>query len=274
MIVPDIAKAAVVSSALEKVDGVAGVSVLEKGKPGIHLAVTLKSDPYSTTAYELIPDLRKTAKAAGGAAVLVGGQTAIQADLRTANERDAKVIPPIVLIVVFLILALLLRALVAPFMLILTVLLSFGATLGLSALAFKYIFDFPGSDPSLVLYAFIFLVALGVDYNIFLMARAHEESAKHGTHSGMLRALSVTGAVITSAGIVLAGTFLVLGTLPVVSIAQIGLTVALGVLLDTFLVRSILVPALTLDIGDKVWWPSALGHRGNAPDPKPNADDS
>jgi putative drug exporter of the RND superfamily len=168
------------------------------------------------------------------------------------------VIPPIVLVVVFLILALLLRALVAPLVLIGTVILSFLAALGVGYFAFDVFFDFPGSDPSLPLFAFVFLVALGVDYNIFLVARAREEAIKHGTRDGILRALAVTGGVITSAGIVLAGTFSVLGVLPLVFLTEIGFIVAFGVLLDTFLVRSVLVPALVLLIGPRVWWPSAL----------------
>jgi len=146
---------------------------------------------------------------------------------------------------------------------------SFFASLGTGALVFKYVFDFPGSDPSLLLLSFIFLVALGVDYNIFLMARTREETHKHGTRKGMLRGLAVTGAVITSAGIVLAGTFAVLGVLPVVYLTEIGFVIAFGVLLDTLIVRSILVPALVFDIGPKVWWPSRLA---TAADPDP-ADD-
>ena len=146
-------------------------------------------------------------------------------------------------------------------MLIGTVVLSFFAALGIGFLVSDYIFDFPGVDPSLPLYVFVFLVALGIDYNIFLMARVREETAVHGTREGMLRGLAVTGGVITSAGIVLAGTFSVLAVLPLVFLAEMGFTVAFGVLLDTFLVRSILVPALTLDIGPKVWWPSALARQ-------------
>ena len=162
------------------------------------------------------------------------------------------------LVVVFLILMVLLRAVVAPLILIGTVILSFVASLGVGYFVFDVIFGFPGSDPSLPLFAFVFLVALGVDYNIFLVARAREETLKHGTREGMVRALAVTGGVITSAGIVLAGTFLVLGSLPLVFLTEIGFVVAFGVLLDTFLVRSVLVPALVLQLGDKVWWPSAL----------------
>ena len=155
-------------------------------------------------------------------------------------------IPPLILLVVFLILIGLLRAVVAPLILIGTVILSFLAALGVGYFVFDFIFDFPGSDPSLPLFAFVFLVALGVDYNIFLIARAREETIQHGSEQGILRALAVTGAVITSAGIVLAGTFSVLAVLPLTFLTELGFVVAFGVLLDTFLVRSVLVPALAL----------------------------
>jgi RND superfamily putative drug exporter len=136
--------------------------------------------------------------------------------------------------------------------------LSFFASLGVGAIVFDVAFGFPGSDPSLPLFAFVFLVALGIDYNIFLMARVREETLRHGTHDGMLRGLAVTGGVITSAGLVLAGTFSVLAVLPLVFLTQIGFLIAFGVLLDTFLVRSILVPAIVLSLGRRIWWPSRL----------------
>ena len=167
---------------------------------------------------------------------------------------------PIALVVVFSILILLLRSLVAPLLLIGTVILSFAAALGISLVIFDVIFGFAGVDPSFPLFAFIFLVALGIDYNIFLMARVREETMRHGTRQGMLRGLAVTGGVITSAGIVLAGTFSVLALLPLVFLTEIGFVIAFGVLLDTFIVRSILVPALVLDIGPGIWWPSRLAH--------------
>jgi RND superfamily putative drug exporter len=170
-----------------------------------------------------------------------------------------------VLVVVFLILMLLLRALVAPLVLLATVILSFGAALGISVLLFEHVFGFAGSDPSFPLFAFVFLVALGIDYNIFLMTRVREESAVHGTRKGALIGLTSTGGVITSAGVVLAATFLVLASLPLVFLVEMGTTVALGVMLDTMIVRSILVTALNLDLGDRVWWPSKLGaSRGEA----------
>ena len=178
--------------------------------------------------------------------------------MRQSAERDTYVIVPIVLLVVFVVLALLLRALVLPVLLIATVVASYLAALGVGFFFFEYVFDFPGADASLPLWTFVFLVALGIDYNIFLMARVREEAMKHGTRHGMLRGLAVTGAVITSAGVVLAGTFSILGTLPLVFLTELGFVIAFGVLLDTIIVRSVMVPAIVFDIGPKVWWPSTL----------------
>ncbi|MGZ6827710.1 MAG: MMPL family transporter, partial [Mycobacteriales bacterium] len=189
---------------------------------------------------------------------LVGGFTAIDLDIKDASRRDNEVIIPLVLLVILLVLGLLLRSVVAPLLLVATVVLSFLATVGACAFFFQDVFGFPGADPSFPLFAFVFLVALGIDYNIFLMTRVREESLQHGTRDGMLRGLTVTGGVITSAGIVLAATFAVLGFLPLVFLAEIGFAVSFGVLLDTFVVRSLLVPALTLLIGDRIWWPSRL----------------
>jgi putative drug exporter of the RND superfamily len=250
-----------VTAALEGSEGVAQVLPTNvAGPPGTLLNVVLEPEPYSTTAFNLIPDIRAAVKEAGGPGVLVGGPSAVEYDVRQAASRDTRVIIPIALVVVLLILMLLLRALVAPLMLIGTVILSFGAALGISLVVFDVIFGFAGVDPSFPLFAFIFLVALGIDYNIFLMARVREETFRHGTRQGMVRGLAVTGAVITSAGIVLAGTFSVLALLPLVFLTEIGFVIAFGVLLDTFIVRSILVPALVLDIGPRIWWPSRLAH--------------
>ncbi len=167
---------------------------------------------------------------------------------------------------VFLILALLLRAIVAPLMLIATVVLSFGAAMGVSAIVFDNVFNFGGADTSFPLFVFVFLVALGIDYNIFLMTRVREEAKRHGTRRGALTGLAATGGVITSAGAVLAGTFAVLGTLPVTFLTELGFAVAFGVLLDTLVVRSVLVTALNLDIGRFIWWPSRLA-RESVPEP-------
>ena len=180
---------------------------------------------------------------------------------RATEPVGQAMVVPLVLVVVFVILALLLRALVAPLLLVGTVVLSFAAALGVSALAFDHVFHFAGVDPAIPLFAFVFLVALGVDYNIFLMTRVHEESRRHGTRRGALIGLAATGGVITSAGLVLAGTFMALGSLPVVLATEIGLVVAFGVLLDTFVVRSVLVSALNLDVGRWLWWPSGLYRR-------------
>lgn len=249
-----------VAAALRRVPGVAEVQPGIAGADGALLSVTLEPDPYSTTAFGLVPKLRSAAHAAGPD-VLVGGQTAVEYDLRNASSRDTKTIIPIILAIVLLTLIVLLRSVLAPVLLIGTVILSFAASLGFSALVFEHVFGFPGSDPSFALFAFVFLVALGIDYNIFLMARVREEALRHGTREGMLRGLAVTGGVITSAGIVLAGTFAVLAVLPLVFLTELGFTVAFGVLLDTFIVRSLLVPALVFEVGPKVWWPSTLAHR-------------
>jgi RND superfamily putative drug exporter len=254
-----------VIAAAEQAPQVAEVGRAETGPAGTLFTVTLTEDPFSEQGFAQIPPLRDELRAAGGDAVLVGGATAEEHDLRKAVERDTKLLVPLVLLVVLLILALLLRAVVAPLMLMATVVLSFFAALGASLLLFHAFADFPGEDPSYPLFAFIFLVALGVDYNIFLMARVREEAMERPTREAMLKGLAVTGGVITSAGVVLAGTFAVLAVLPLVALTQIGITVALGVLLDTFVVRSILVPALTFELGEHTWWPSALGHRRAKP---------
>ena len=242
-------------------EGVTRVGPPERGDPGTRFDVILAGDPFGTSGFASIEPLRHELRAAAGNAVLVGGPTAEEADLRAAVEHDTKVLIPLVLAVVLVILVLLLRSVAAPVMLIATVVLSFAAALGGSLVLFDLFADFPGEDPSYPLFAFIFLVALGVDYNIFLMARVREEALLRPTREAMRQGLAVTGGVITSAGVVLAGTFSVLAVLPLVALTQIGITVAFGVLLDTFVVRSILVPALTFELGERVWWPSALGRR-------------
>jgi RND superfamily putative drug exporter len=218
-------------------------------------------DRYDTAAaITTVKAIRSTVHAIPGAQALVGGQTAINYDTQQASRHDRNLIIPIVLVVILIVLALLLRAVLAPLMLIVTVVLSFGAALGASALVFNHIFHFKNADPGFPLFAFVFLVALGIDYNIFLMTRVREETLQHGTRQGILRGLSVTGGVITSAGVVLAATFAVLGVLPLVFLAELGFAVAFGVLLDTIVVRSILVPSLSYDIGRKIWWPSKLAN--------------
>lgn len=194
--------------------------------------------------------------------VLVGGVTAIAYDTNTTAQGDLVKIIPIVLVVILLILMLLLRSILAPVLLILSVVVSYAAALGVSALVFNHLFGFPGADAAVPLFGFVFLVALGVDYNIFLMTRVREESLKLGTRPGILRGLGLTGSVITSAGVVLAATFAALGVIPILFLAQIAFIVAFGVLLDTVIVRSLLVPAISYDLGKAIWWPSKLWRHG------------
>jgi putative drug exporter of the RND superfamily len=275
IVIPAGGDVAAVARAAQGVEGVASVPArpVAQDDRATQLAAFLAVDPYSTAAYDVIPRLRDAVHDAAPGA-LVGGPSAVERDLRVATESDTKLLVPIALVIVFVILAFLLRALVAPLLLIATVVLSFAAALGVGAVVFDVVFGFPGSDPGLPLFAFIFLVALGVDYNIFLMARVREETLKRGTREGMLRGLAVTGGVITSAGIVLAGTFSVLAVLPLTFLTQLGFVIAFGVLLDTFIVRSVLVPALVLGIGPKVWLPSRLARDDGPPDgqgPPPEA---
>ncbi|UPL17096.1 MMPL family transporter [Microbacterium aurugineum] len=197
-----------------------------------------------------------------GTNALVGGVTATSIDTNDASIHDRNLIIPVILVVIMVILMLLLRSILAPVLLILTTVLSFGTAMGVSALVFNGVFDFSGADPAVPLFGFVFLVALGIDYNIFLMTRVREESKAHGTREGILRGLSITGGVITSAGLVLAATFAALSVIPILFLVQLSFIVAFGVLLDTFVVRSLLVPALTYDIGKAIWWPSKLWQRG------------
>ena len=217
----------------------------------------------SQKAFDVVDRARSAIREAGIPDTQIGGASAIFADVGTASARDNKVVLPAILLMVLLVLTVLLRSLVAPLVLIATVVLSFGAALGVSALVFEHIFGFAGQDQSFPLFVFVFLVALGIDYNIFLMTRVREEVVEgRSTKEAALIALGATGGVITSAGIVLAATFAVLGTLPLVFMAELAFAVAFGVLLDTLIVRSVLVTALNLDIGDRMWWPSALARRG------------
>ena len=225
------------------------------------LYATLEVPADSTEAKNTIPLIREAAKSVNETS-LVGGQTAIGYDVDQSSRRDNRVIIPIVLLLIALILGLLLRSIFAAGLLLVTVVLSFFATLGVCALVFEHIFGFKGTDASFPLFAFVFLVALGIDYNIFLMTRVREEAQKIGTKAGVIKGLTVTGGVITSAGIVLAATFGVLGVLPLVFLAELGFAVAFGVLLDTIVVRSLLVPALVRILGKKIWWPSNLSKQG------------
>jgi len=228
----------------------------------VMLIATLSDEADSAAAEETVRELRvELDERFGEGVALVGGVTATDVDTNDTSIRDRTLIIPIVLVVILIILMLLLRAVLAPVLLILSVVVSFATALGVSALVFNHVFDFPGADPAVPLYGFVFLVALGIDYNIFLMTRVREESIAHGTRTGILRGLVATGGVITSAGLVLAATFAALGVIPILFLAQLAFIVAFGVLLDTFIVRSLLVPALAYDIGPKIWWPSKLSRQ-------------
>ncbi|MGY0021694.1 MMPL family transporter [Streptomyces sp. YJ-C3] len=250
-------------------EGVADAAALNaQGRPGggparvvdgrIRVDVTLDDPADSDAAKATVSRLRTTLHGIDGADTLVGGYTAQQYDTQTTAERDRKLIVPVVLAIILVILVGLLRSVLMPLLLVATVALNFLATLGISSLVFQHVFGFTGTDASVPLYGFVFLVALGVDYNIFLMSRAREESLAHGVREGILKALVATGGVITSAGVVLAATFAALGVIPLAFLVQIAFIVAFGVLLDTLVVRSLLVPALVRDIGPKAWWPGRL----------------
>ena len=270
-VVAKAASAEQVKAALSGVPGVAGVSTpMLKDGEAIMLG-ELKDDPSSTAAMRTVEQARTAVHRIEGADAQVGGNTAIILDTQEAAARDSKVIIPIVLATVFLVLALLLRAIVAPLLLMATVVLSFGAALGVSSLMFNHVFHFAGAEASFPLLTFVFLVALGIDYNIFLVTRVREEALLHGTRRGALTGLSATGGVITSAGLVLAGTFAAMASLPLVFAAELGFAVAFGVLLDTVIVRSVLVTALTLDLGRWMWWPGKLFRHHHDDDPHPQA---
>jgi RND superfamily putative drug exporter len=258
--------AAALRSAFAATPGIAGVTPPAARAGHAYLQGTLTSPPDSAAAYATIDRVRAAVHAVPGADAKVGGNTAINLDVQRASAHDRNLIIPLILAVVFIILALLLRALVAPLILTATVVLSFAAALGVSAFFFTHVFNFGGADTSFPLFVFVFLVALGVDYNIFLMTRVREEASRRDARRGALTGLAATGGVITSAGFVLAGTFAVLATIPATFLAELGFAIAFGILLDTIIVRSVLVTALNLDLGRWMWWPSKLAHK---PDPAP-----
>ncbi|WP_030964023.1 MMPL family transporter [Streptomyces sp. NRRL S-378] len=262
-------RAARVTAVTQDTDGVASAApVTTTGRPGpgtplvvdgrVRIDATLEAAADSDAAKDTVQRLRQRLHAVDGADALVGGYTAQQYDTQTTAARDRTVIVPVVLAVIVLVLVLLLRSLLVPILLVATVALNFAATLGVSALVFEHLLGFTGTDASVPLYGFVFLVALGVDYNIFLMSRVREEALTHGARKGVLRGLTTTGGVITSAGVVLAATFAALMVIPLAFLVQIAFIVAFGVLLDTLVVRSLLVPALVVDIGPRAWWPSTL----------------
>ncbi|WP_035857966.1 MMPL family transporter [Cryptosporangium arvum] len=246
---------------LDVVTGTPGVAMVIPGQTSdgwADVSVFPKDAPDTAAEYDTIERVRTAVHAVNGAEAIVGGPSAEHLDTAVTTSRDEKLVIPLVLAVVLIVLGLLLRAVVAPLVLMATVIVSFAAAFGGSVFVFETILGFKGIDYAVPLLAFLFLVALGVDYNIFLAGRAREETVRLGTREGMLKALSATGGVITSAGLVLAATFAVLVTLPLVMLVEVGFLVAFGVLLDALLVRSVLVPALTLLIGRRMWWPSRL----------------
>jgi RND superfamily putative drug exporter len=283
VIVPEAKLTDVATAALEKV-GVSSASVVSEDSPSgsipipiptegpfaqakptvvdgevmLQLTLTYKAD--SLEAKQAVTDLRTTLHSIDPS-IIAGGATALDLDTNLTSARDRNLIIPVVLAVITMILMVLLRSILAPLLLMVTTVLSFGTALGVSSLIFNHLLDLPGADPSVPLYGFVFLVALGIDYNIFLMTRVREESLAHGTRKGVLRGLVVTGGVITSAGVVLAATFGALAVIPILFLVQLAVIVAFGVLLDALVVRALLVPALVHDVGDRVWWPAKLAGR-------------
>lgn len=280
VVIADADRVEQVTAAVDRTEGVSSAAAVSKsGRPGakaagagagdllvvdgrVRIDATLEDAADSDAAKDTVARLRDAVHAVNGADALVGGYTAQQYDTQRTAEDDRLLIVPVVLAIILVILIGLLRSLLMPVLLVATVALNFLATLGVSALVFQHVLGFSGTDSSVPLYGFVFLVALGVDYNIFLMSRVREESLRHGSREGVLRGLTATGGVITSAGVVLAATFAALGIIPLAFLVQIAFIVAFGVLLDTLVVRSLLVPALVRDIGPKAWWPGALSRAG------------
>ncbi|MEV8253607.1 MMPL family transporter [Rhodoglobus sp. NPDC076762] len=246
------------AQAAEGVDGVDAVRIGESTSAITQISVVLDDAAETEGSFAAIEALRAELSTINGADALVGGLDAQALDVERAQQSDQDLVIPLILGLVFIVLVLLLRSLVAPILLLLTVVASFFASLGASWLLFQTVFDFPAIDTNVVLFSFLFLVALGVDYNIFLVTRAREEAVEYGTRQGMIRALSSTGGVITSAGILLAAVFAVLGVLPLITLTQIGIIVCIGVLLDTLLVRTVIVPSLAFMLGEKFWWPTRV----------------
>ena len=266
IVIGNASAAAPLRSAFAATPGIASVSPPQVRAGYVYLQGTLTAPPDSQAGYDTVDRVRSAVHAVPGADAQVGGVTAISLDVKRATAHDRNVVIPLILVVVFVILGLLLRALVAPLVLTATVVLSFAAALGVSAFFFNHVFGFGGADTSFPLFVFVFLVALGIDYNIFLMTRVREEAIRRDARHGAIVGLAATGGVITSAGFVLAGTFAVLATIPSTFLTELGFAVAFGILLDTIVVRSVLVTALNLDIGRWMWWPSKLAQK---PDPAP-----
>ena len=249
-----------VAAAARAVAGVASAEVGPRGDRVAQVDVVLTAEPGTAASDAAIYGLRARLAGLPGAAAAVGGPVAATLDLADAYDHDVRLLIPLILLLVGLVLVALLRCLLAPLLLVLTVVASFLASYGAGWLLFSTVLGFPALDASVLLLSFLFLVALGVDYNIFLLTRAREDTVRNGTRAGMLSALRVTGGVITSAGILLAAVFAVLGVLPLVTLTQIGTIVCVGVLLDTLLVRTVLVPALAVALAERFWWPARV-HR-------------
>ena len=247
-----------VVAAAEAVDGVVTATAGTSDSTYTRIDVVLSAAAETPEAARTVVALRAAVRDVGGADAVVGGLDAQSVDVEAAQQADQNLVIPLILLIVFLVLTILLRSIVAPVLLLLTVVASFFASIGASWLLLTGLFGFPAFDTSVILFSFLFLVALGVDYNIFLVTRAREEAQKYGTRTGMIRALTSTGGVITSAGILLAAVFAVLGVLPLITLTQIGVIVCFGVLLDTLLVRTIVVPALAFIAGERFWWPSRV----------------
>ncbi|OII63839.1 hypothetical protein BJP40_22875 [Streptomyces sp. CC53] len=279
VIIADADAADRVTAAARSVEGVdSAVPVDGAGRPApaeplvvdgrVRIDATLSAAADSDAAKDAVARLRTAVHAVDGADALVGGYTAQRYDTQVTAERDREVIAPVVLLTILLVLIVLLRSLLLPVLLVATVALNFAATLGVAALVFEHVLGFTGTDPSVPLYGFVFLVALGVDYNIFLMSRVREESLRLGLREGVRVGLTTTGGVITSAGVVLAATFAALIVIPLAFLVQLAFIVAFGVLLDTLVVRSLLVPGLVRDLGRTAWWPGRLSRRQEAPEPE------
>ncbi|MBY6539346.1 MMPL family transporter [Rhodococcus sp. BP-349] len=269
VVVARTAAASEVEAALQDTDGVVSVSRTADSQPGTsqpgtsdtgltEWSVVLDAEPSSDGAFAAVENLRASVAPITGADALVGGSDAQALDTSDAAARDRLVIIPVILLVVLLVLFALLRSALAPLVLVATTVLSTLAALGIGSWASENIFGFPALGDNVPLFGFLFLVALGVDYTIFLVTRAREETPSYGTRTGIVRAVASTGAVITSAGIVLAAVFTVLGVLPLILLTQLGIVVGLGILLDTFVVRTIVIPALFTLIGPRIWWPTEL----------------
>ncbi|GGF92798.1 membrane protein [Rhodococcoides trifolii] len=256
-----VARTSEADAVVRAIDGTPGVDsstdVAQSDSGLTRWSVVLTSDPASEAAFDTVASLRAAVHDVAGAQALVGGSDAQAYDISTAASRDRLLLIPIVLVIVLVVLLVLLRAVVAPLILVAATVLSALAALGVGSWVSEHLFGFPALDDNVPLFAFLFLVALGVDYTIFLITRAREETPEHGTRAGIVRAVGATGGVITSAGVVLAAVFCVLGVLPLITLTQLGIIVCIGILLDTFVVRTVVIPALFTLIGPRVWWPSA-----------------